>query len=113
VVFFDEKNGNQIEEVDPDGQATKTVYNGMNWVIDTYITDGGVVNNPTTAGTWSTAGSVSGDVVLSQEQDVYDGDGDVVESIDTDRVTTDATSATGAPGRQRAGWPRRVYGVLL
>ena len=54
----------------------------------------------------SAAGSVAGDVVLSQTQNVYDGDGNVIETISTDRDDTDSNAATGALGQgPLAGFP--------
>ena len=74
-----------------------------------YETDGG-------SGTsYSDAGTVSGDVVLTQTQYVYDADGNTIETITSDRFSTDSTTATGALGTPTSGLGARVYyeGYLL
>ncbi len=104
-MFYD-GDGNTIESVSPQGLATKTYYDGADRPTFTFDTDGGALNNATYAGTRSAAGSVAGDVVLSQTQNVYDADGNVIETISTDRDDTDSNAATGALGQgPLAGFP--------
>ncbi len=55
--------------------------------------------------------TVSGDVVLTQTQNVDDGDGNVIETITSDRFSTDSTSATGALGTRDNGIEARTYYV--
>ena len=105
--FYDHR-GNVVESVSPTGEATKTAYDGAGRATFTYVTDGGVLDNASNAGTWAAAGSVAGDVVLSQTQSVYDGDGNVVETITSDRFNTDANTATGALGTPTTGVDARV-----
>jgi hypothetical protein len=62
-----------------------------------YLTDGG-------SGTsYADASIVSSDVVLTETQPLYDNDGNVVETITSDRFNTDSTSATGALGTRDSG----------
>jgi hypothetical protein len=82
---------------------TKDVYNGAGEVSMEYQTDGG-------SGTsYSEAGSLTDDVVLSQTQTKYDGDGNVIETITSDRFNTDSTSSYGALGSPTTGVEARVY----
>ena len=84
-------DGQLIAERSPTGLWTKTSYDGAGRVTATYQSDG--------AGTSDTdAATVSGDIVLSQTQDVYDGDGNVIETTTADRLAGDAPTATGTLG---------------
>ena len=58
---------------------------------------------------YSEAGSLTDDVVLSQTQTDYDGDGNVIETITKDRFNTDSTSSYGALGTPTTGVEARVY----
>ena len=96
-------NGNLIAASAPGGLWTKTTYNGAGWPVMQYLTDGG-------SGTsYADASIVSSDVVLTQTQQLYDNDGNVVESITSDRFSTDSTSATGALGTRDSGIEARIY----
>ena len=66
-----------------------------------YQTDGGGTS-------YATASSVSSDLVLSQTQNVYDGDGDVTETITKDRFNTDSGTGYGALGTATTGIEARV-----
>ncbi len=91
--------GNVIESVAPTGQVTQNVYNGVGELIDTYITDGGAVNNGgATNLTYAAAGSVSNDVVVSQTAYGYDGDGNLIETVHAQRFNTDPILGTSAEG---------------
>ena len=68
-----------------------------------YQTDGG-------SGTsYTDAGEITGDAVLTQTQTKYDGDGNVIETITSDRFNTDSTTAAGALGTRSSGNEARVY----
>ena len=91
--------GNVIETVAPTGQVTKDVYNGVGELVDVYITDGGAVNNGgSTILTYSAAGSVSNDVVISQTGYGYDGDGNLIETVHAQRFNTDPILGSSAEG---------------
>ena len=96
-------NGNAIATSAPGGLWTKTTYNGAGWQVMQYQTDGG-------SGTsYADASTVSGDVVLTQTQQLYDNDGDNTETITSERFSTDSTTATGALGTRDSGVEARVY----
>ena len=98
-------DGNLIATSAPGGLWTKDVYNGAGEEVMEYQTNGG-------SGTsYADAETVSGDVVLSQTQTIYDGDGNVTETITSDRFNTDSTTATGALGTPTTGVEARVYYV--
>jgi hypothetical protein len=48
-------------------------------------------------------------VALSQTQTIYDGDGDVIETITKDRFNTESSTSTGALGTPTSGIGARVY----
>ena len=48
-------------------------------------------------------------MVLTQTQYVYDADGNTIETITSDRFSTDSTTATGALGTPMSGLGARVY----
>ena len=82
--------GDVIETSEPGGLVTKTQYDGAGRAVKTFSTDG-------SSGTsWSAAGSVTGDNVLSQIETQYDADGNAILSIDRERF--DNETATGALG---------------
>ena len=96
-------NGNLIATSTPGGLWTKSTYDGAGWQVMQYQTDGG-------SGTsYADASTVSGDIVLSQTQYLYNGDGEVTETITSDRFNTDHDSATGALGTPTSGVEARVY----
>ena len=87
--------GNVIKTAAPGGLVTKMVYDGAGRPTVAYQSDGGGDAAAGASGNWSDAGSVSGDVVLSQLESAYDADGNVVLSTARDRFHDDATTATG------------------
>lgn len=95
--FYDQR-GNVIEEIAPGGQATKHVYDGAGRDIQDFVTDGGVLNSPGTAGTWAAAGSVANDVVLTQTDTTYDKNGNVTLTTTRDRFHGDAQTGVGSTG---------------
>ena len=107
--FFDHR-GNAIAVFSPGGQVAKSVYDGAGRLSSQYVTDGGAVNN---AGVqqmdWSHAGSVSSDVVLTENDYTYDGDGNVILTTTRDRFDNDSTASTGALGSPTSGIGARVY----
>ena len=102
-------DGNVIAVIGPTGAATKYAYDGADRETFVYITDGGQINNFSnvtigTSAAYIAAGSVTGDVVVTQTQDLYDADGNVKETITSDRFGTDANTSTARWGRQRPAW---------
>ncbi len=98
--YYDHR-GDLIATSAPGGLWAKEQYDGAGRVTVTYTTDGG-------SGTsWSAAGSVSGDIVLSEQQEQYDADGNVIETIDRERFH-DATG-TGPLGDPTTEPYARVY----
>jgi len=83
-------NGNVIEQTQLGGLVMKYTYNGLGEVTAAYTTDGG-------GGTsYAAASSVANDVVLSQTESDYDADGNVTETITSNRLSSDTGSMTGA-----------------
>src|SRR6185437_3057977 len=56
---------------------------------------------------WVEAATVSHDTVLEQEQTVYDGDGNPIETIDSQRFHN--ATGSGAVGTPTSGIGARVY----
>ena len=101
--YYYDPDGNLIAESMPGGLWTKYTWDGAGRQVMEYQTDGG-------SGTsYAEAGTVSSDVVLTQTQNVDDGDGNVIETITKDRFSTDSTSATGALGTRSTGVEARIY----
>src|SRR5579884_1588715 len=99
--YYYDHRGNLIAESDPGGLWSKSQYDGAGRDVMDYSTDGA-------GGTsWSGAASVASDTVLEQEQSIYDGDGNVIETIDKQRFHN-ATS-TGPLGTPTSGIGARVY----
>jgi RHS repeat-associated protein len=96
-------NGSLIATSAPGGLWTKSAYDGAGRQVIEYQTDGG------TGTSYADAGSLSGDIVLSQTQTIYDGDSNVIESITRDRFNTDSTTSYGALGTPSSGVGARVY----
>jgi RHS repeat-associated protein len=87
--YYYDADGNQIEEIQPNGPVVKDTYDGLGDVTAEYDTDGG-------SGTaYADASSVSGDVVLTQTEFKYDADQNLIETITSDRLSSD--SATTGP----------------
>jgi RHS repeat-associated protein len=84
-------DGNLIASVSATGLWTKNVFNGADREIASYQTQSGGSSLPD-------AESVSSDIVLSQTKYVYDGDGNVIETVTADRLPGDSTSAIGSLG---------------
>lgn len=94
--FYDSRD-NVIASVDPTGQVTKDVYDGAGRLAEVFVTDGGAVNNGgSPVLTYSAAGSVFSDVVVEQTAYGYDGDSNLIETVDAKRLSTDPVTAVGA-----------------
>ena len=99
--YYYDLRGNLVAESDPGGLWTKDVYDGAGDLTYEYTTDGA-------GGTsWADATSVANDNVLEQTQYVYDADGNVIETIDKQRL--DTASGTGALGTDTSGVTAQVY----
>jgi RHS repeat-associated protein len=92
-----------IETAPPGSPVSKTSYDGAGWVTVAYTTDGGGVTS------WSGAGSVASDNVLSQVEKQYDSDGNVILKIDRERFHNETTK--GALGNPATAPLARVYYV--
>jgi RHS repeat-associated protein len=76
----------------PGGLVLKTAYDGAGRATVQYTSDGA------SGTTWTAAGSVSGDNVLSQVEQTYDADGNVLLTTDRERFHNEtATGALGNP----------------
>jgi YD repeat-containing protein len=82
--------GELIKQANPGGLVTKTQYDGAGRPVTLYATDGGGDSS------WSDAGNVTGDAVLSQVETTYDADGNAI--LTTDRERFHDETATGALG---------------
>ena len=93
--------GDLIETLSPDGLATKSQYDGAGRLVMQAETDGG-------GGTsYAAAGSLDGDVVFSQTEYVYDGDGNTIETIQKTRLAGDFRPTPGPWVTLRPRpWPR-------
>ena len=100
--------GNVIKTAAPGGLVTKMVYDEAGRPTVSYQGDGGGDAAPGASGNWSDAGSVSGDVVLSQSEQAYDADGNVLLTTTRDRFHDDAATATGALGDDTTSPKARV-----
>ena len=99
--YYYDLRGDLVAESDPGGLWTKDVYDGADRLVTEYTTDGA-------GGTpWVDATSVANDDVLEQTQSVYDGDGNVIETIDSQRF--DDATGTGPLGTPTSGVEARVY----
>ena len=100
--YWYDHRGDQIAEADPGGQVTKDQYDGAGRLVSESITDGA-------SGTsWSAAGSLTGDHVLTQTLTAYDADGNPILVTTKDRFNTDTSSDTGALGNVTTGPEARV-----
>jgi RHS repeat-associated protein len=93
--FYDHR-GDEIATESPTGLWTKNLYDGAGRDIETYTDDGGVLAGATI--NWTNANSVTNDVVLSQDDMTYDGDGNVIETADHERLAGDSQTAAGPLG---------------
>src|SRR5262249_49098304 len=81
-----------IKTSNPGGEVDKSAYDGAGRKTVSYVTDGGGDTS------WSDAGNVTGDNVLSQVENTYDKDGDIIFVIDRERNHDEtATGALGNP----------------
>jgi YD repeat-containing protein len=101
--FYDHRS-NVIATYSANGLVTKDVYDGSDRVTTEYTTDGGAVNNSgTQRKSWSDAGLISNDLVLTQSEFTYDADGNVILTVLRDRFDNDSTSSTGSLGSPSSG----------
>jgi len=93
-------NGHVIETQAPGGLVTKDTYDGAGRKTAEYTTDGA-------GGTsYAAASSVASDDVLTQTVYTYDGNGNVLEAVTSDRF--DSATGTGALGTPTTGVNARV-----
>lgn len=101
--YYDHR-GDQIAESDPGGLWTKDIYDGAGRLVTEYNTDGG------SGTTWANASSVANDIVLEQTETIYDGDSNVIETIDQQRFNdVTGTGALGGPNSTNAPQARDYY----
>jgi RHS repeat-associated protein len=94
--FYDH-NGNPLATYIPGQPTSKNAYDGAGRVVASYTTDGGAVNNGgTPLMSWSDAGSVAHDVVVSETDTTFDGDGNALLTTAKDRLSTADTTTEGA-----------------
>ena len=100
--YYYDLDGNLVAESDPGGLWTKDDYNGAGELVAQWTTDG-------SSGTSYTAAlGISGDVVLEQTNYDYDPDGNLIETIDSQRSPAASPTATG-PLQPVGGVPAVVY----
>jgi RHS repeat-associated protein len=97
--WFDHRR-QPIKKAEPGGLVTKTRYDGARRVTKTYLTDG------YQDVTWTDAGSVSTNNVLSQTEKQYDANGNVLFVITKDRFHDE--TATGELGNPTTAPKARV-----
>jgi RHS repeat-associated protein len=90
--------GNVIASVRPGGLVSKYVYDGAGRLIKQYVSDGGVMANPSTWNTYANAASVTNDIVLRQVELRYDLNGNVILATQRDRFHNDATNNATVTG---------------
>jgi len=73
--YWYDHNGNLLKTLSPGGLVQKYAYDAAERQTIAYTTDGGGDTAPLTSGTWTDAGNVTGDIVLSQVETTYDADG--------------------------------------
>jgi len=99
LIWYD-PNGHVIETQAPGGLVTKDTYDGAGRKTAEYTTDGA-------GGTsYAAASSVASDDVLTQTVYTYDGNGNVLEAVTSDRF--DTATGTGALGTPTTGVNARV-----
>src|SRR5262249_46376547 len=98
--YFDHR-GDQVAESDPGGLWTKDVYDGAARLTLEYTTDGG------SGTTWAGANSVASDTVLEQVQTLYDGDGNALVTLDSQR--SDTATGLGPLDSETSDTPARDY----
>ena len=92
--FYDHR-GNVIANVQPGGLVGKYVYDGAGRLTKQYLSDGGILANPSTWNNYSNAASVSNDIVLQQTENTYDANSNVIAITTRQRFHNDATSGAG------------------
>jgi RHS repeat-associated protein len=101
-LYYD-RRGDLIAESDPGGLWTKDQYDGAGRLVSEARTDGG-------GGTsWAAAGSLAGDLVLTQTLTTYDADGNPILVADKQRFSNDTAAQTGPLGNPSTGPQARVY----
>ncbi len=94
---FRDANGNVLAVYTPGKPTMKYVYDGADRVTIQYTTDGGAVNNSgTPVISYSAAGSVAGDVVVSETDTTYDNDSNAILTTTKDRLATASGTTEGA-----------------
>jgi RHS repeat-associated protein len=89
-----------IKILQPGGLVSKTQYDGAGRVVVRYATDGSGDTG------WSSASTVTGNNVLSQIENQYDSNGNII--LQTDRERFDSETATGALGNPNTAPLARV-----
>jgi RHS repeat-associated protein len=80
-----------------DGIAfSKSIYNGMGWVTATY-------RGYNTTNNWSTATSLSSDIILEQSANAYDEAGNLISSTSLQRLNDAPASGSGSAGALTTG----------
>ena len=98
--YFHDSRGNVIAETDPNGPATLTTYDDLDRASTVYTVDANSISS------YSAASDDDDYLVLSQMQYIYDGDGNTIETIESDRLPN--ASGDGALGTPSTGVYARV-----
>jgi RHS repeat-associated protein len=99
--WFD-KRGNTIQTTQPNGPAMQMRTDGAGRQTVSYV----LGNIP--SGTWADAANVNSAVVLSQQESIYDANGNVIHSIARERFHDADPTATGPLGTASSGIRARV-----
>lgn len=97
-----DKRGNTIQMAIANGPATQMRTDGAGRQSASYV----LGNIP--SGSWSAAGSLSTAIVLSQQESIYDANGNVIQTIGRERFHDADPTATGALGTASSGIRARV-----
>ena len=97
-----DKRGNTIQMAVANGPATQMRTDGAGRGSVAYV----LGNIP--SGSWSAAGSLSTAIVLSQQELIYDANGNVLQTIGRERFHDADPTATGALGTASSGIRARV-----
>jgi|688.fasta_scaffold28483_3 RHS repeat-associated protein len=97
-----DKRGNTIQMAVANGPATQMRTDGAGRGSVAYV----LGNIP--SGSWSAAGSLSTAIVLSQQETIYDANGNVIQTIGRERFHDADPTATGALGTASSGIRARV-----
>lgn len=101
--------GNTIASLSVGGLVNKYLYDGAGRQTVAYTTDGRGDSAPGTSTSWANAGSVSGDIVLSQVETQYDANSNPIFVTDRERMHDDPSTNLGVLGTPTTGNPARVY----